>query len=365
MAAQSRPNQKVSTILIASGIALLIAAVAWLVYSTLPHKNKPTRPRDTVIWKISHQDTYDVFYSVYFNPDGSQMLTRCGSRVCVWGTGTGELVGDLGAPASASSSAPADIGPVYSPDGKLIAVPGKDKAVIIQAETGEEVLTLAVPDSVVYSAWFNPEKPEIVTAGSDQVARVWDSRSGEEIAHWQAGRCSDTWGCWTAAFYSHDGASIVTTGADHGVRLWNAETGGLIREFAGHDAMVISADFSSDDSMLVTAGWDHTVKVWDVNSGNVLRSFPDMGWVMRAVFSPDDRFIAAVSWSGVTGWGDHTTALFLLDVETGELVYDYPEYSKYQYGIDFHPNGMSLAVAGDNHLVLYSLAEVTEAVPNQ
>src|SRR5947199_345591 len=70
----------------------------------------------------------------------------------------------------------------FSPDGRLIATCGKDKAVKLwDAATGKEVRTLAGHTGEVYTPAFLPDGRSLATCGQDGTIRVWDIDDGREL----------------------------------------------------------------------------------------------------------------------------------------------------------------------------------------
>ena len=49
------------------------------------------------------------------------------------------------------------------------------------AQTGTELLTLTGHDGVVLSAAYSTDGPRIVTASSDNTAKVWEAQTGAEL----------------------------------------------------------------------------------------------------------------------------------------------------------------------------------------
>ena len=129
-----------------------------------------------------------------------------------------------------------------------------------------------------------PREERVVTASSDNTARLWDAAAGKEIA---VLRGHDN-PVWSAAF-SPDGTRVVTASDDNTARLWDAAAGKEIAVLRGHDNPVWSAAFSPDGTRVVTASSDSTARLWDAATGKeiaVLRGHD--GLVRLAAFSPDD-----------------------------------------------------------------------------
>ncbi|HEX4950403.1 MAG TPA: protein kinase, partial [Blastocatellia bacterium] len=69
-----------------------------------------------------------------------------------------------------------------SPDGKLLAVADKIAAVLLfDSTTGEKILTLKGHNSFVRRMAFSPDSKRLLTGATDQTARLWDLRTGQEL----------------------------------------------------------------------------------------------------------------------------------------------------------------------------------------
>src|SRR5690348_9707848 len=84
-------------------------------------------------------------------------------------------------------------------DGKLASTRGEWVA----------ALSLTGHEGRVNSAEFSPDSKRIITAGSDNTARIWDSANGKQLAVLDGHT-----GAVIAAHYSSDGSTIVTGSFD-------------------------------------------------------------------------------------------------------------------------------------------------------
>jgi hypothetical protein len=114
-----------------------------------------------------------------------------------------------------------------------------------------------------------------------------------------------------SAAYSHDGTRIITASNDKTARIWNARTGEQVAVLSGHEDIVESAAFSPDDTRIVTTSGDKTARIWDARTGaplGVLSGHADA--VISAAYSPDGMRIA-------TGSDDHTARIWDAQVPAG------------------------------------------------
>ena len=56
-----------------------------------------------------------------------------------------------------------------------------EEAAILDADTGETLLTFPHPAGVVWGSTFSPDGTRLATAGADNTARVWDANNGQEL----------------------------------------------------------------------------------------------------------------------------------------------------------------------------------------
>lgn len=63
--------------------------------------------------------------------------------------------------------------------------------------------------------------------------------------------------------FSPDGRMIVTGSWDNLAMIWDAKTGSKIGDpLKGHFSSIICVNFSKDGNMIVTGSNDETIKIW-------------------------------------------------------------------------------------------------------
>ena len=117
--------------------------------------------------------------------------------------------------------------------------------------------------------------------------------------------------------YSPDGTRVVTASSDNTARLWDAATGKALASLAGHTGGVNSAAFSPDGTRVdAPASDDSSARLWDATSGKELAVLarPRVGGHLRAAFSSDGTRVLTADGNTVK-----ISARFFLDAGADRL----------------------------------------------
>lgn len=304
------------------------------------------------IWDVEHPDllttlpTTGAVWSVAFTPKGDLLMTAGHSGVCLWKTGTWEMmtnfsgqIGALGGDLVAGSES----SPFYwersgkvsvwnyrtgeklsemlrpgrvvalSRDGRLLATAGSNRGIDLWEPQTGRLLTSFQTSEPVWSLAFSPDGQRLAAAGWSHDALVWDLDSDSIFrdgtawkqhppAHLSGHRMT----VWCVAF-SPDGKAMLTSSSDQTIRSWDARTLEPKHIFRGHDSEVWCVACSSDGKMLVSGGKDQTVRLWPADPEAHHQSLVHYQ-NLRPAFSPDGSRLALASLEQQT-----------VPVETGEV----------------------------------------------
>ncbi len=180
-------------------------------------------------------------------PDGKQFAAAAGKSVKVWDLATGAAVKDLEGHAGEVASAS------WRGDGGQLAT--GDKAHSIRLWKGDLTPEAAIetPADCVLALAHLPNNQQLLSAGSDGLARLWQL----PVA---APRRFEIKGPVAAFALSRDGTKLATAGADKVVRVWNPADGKLIREITV-DQPVVAAAFPQDVAQLAVALANKSVRI--------------------------------------------------------------------------------------------------------
>jgi WD40 repeat protein len=240
------------------------------------------------IYTFICEDTLNV-YSVAITPDGRTVVSANFNEILIHDLNTGKVCNTLLRHSDQIISI--DI----SPDGKVIASGGRDKAVKLwNLNTGELIKLLAFRADPIHSVAFSPDGKILATGGSTK--------------------------------YKNKGQEDKTTT----IYLWNTHNGELIDTLSGHTLRINYLIFSPDSRILVSESNDGAVKVWNLQTQQLLYTILEESGISNGIaISPDSKSLFCLRLKGISIW----------NLSTGELTkklsrtIDYPAESR------IHPPG--------------------------
>ncbi len=120
-------------------------------------------------------------------------------------------------------------------------------------------------------------------SGKPGYVRLLDLTSNSKLQSWRAH--SDT--VFDLEF-SRDGTRLVTAGGDQLVKVWEVATRKELAILEGHTAQVLAAAFNDKATQVVSAGADRQLKVWDIATREKIISLGTHSAALTAVAWPGD-----------------------------------------------------------------------------
>jgi WD40 repeat protein len=202
-----------------------------------------------------------------FLADGRVVAADAGKKLGVYAATGGLRLAELDLPARAAAFR-------SSQDGRrLVTIPGTGDWHPLALYDLEHLALIAQLDAhkaLVLSAKFVKEDREILTAGTDGTARLWDAATGRLRKTYlrSSPYLSD-------AALDPSGAMVVTAGGDGVLRFWDASSARMIWTLRTHGVRLSGVHFEGTD--IVTRGFAGELARWKLSN---LPSSPDL---VRAV----------------------------------------------------------------------------------
>jgi WD40 repeat protein len=261
-----------------------------------------------------------------FSPDGKRIAAAVnGGGIGVWQAATGRMLWQT-RPAYGSCLA-------YSPDGKLLAVPGEGNAVgdtvrLIDAVTGGELRLLQTTRRFgVMSLAFAPDN-KTIALGSQGAVLLWNVLTAQQIFQLNGHKQSVS-----SLAFSQDGKVLASGGRDETVILWDPATGKEQARLTGLGDLVRRVAISPNGKLLAAATWGQPLRLWDVSTRKLLHALSGHAPAGCVAFSPDGKLLAC---------GEDDGAITLREPATGKAVRRWQAHAVMVTSVAFSPDGKAL-----------------------
>ncbi|MCG8417736.1 MAG: protein kinase [Proteobacteria bacterium] len=156
----------------------------------------------------------------------------------------------------------------------------------------DQLLVLPAHRGIVWSARFSPDGTRVATAGDDNLAKLWNSRSGKLVSILRG----HTRRVYAVDFHP-DGSLVATASRDGTARVWHSTTGQLLW-IGEHQGPVFWTGFSPDGDALATVSRDRTAKIWHPTSGRLLSTLTHPDRLLSGAWSHDGAALATACADG-------------------------------------------------------------------
>jgi WD40 repeat protein len=211
---------------------------------------RTTAPLPSPIWELSFSPTGDRLASANFDRGSSPDV----SGAQFWNITNCEALWDY-----TESNVKFRVLSVDSaPDGKTIAFGTFDSALLLNAETGQLIQSLSIPNHVG-DLEFSPDGKALATASDDNKIRLWDTNTYELLSTLEGHKHYVN-----GVAFNPTGELIFSGSHDQMVGVWDVQSGQPMNMLAGHEAEVLRIDVNAAGTLITSVSWDGTVRLWGV-----------------------------------------------------------------------------------------------------
>ncbi|MBK5292974.1 MAG: WD40 repeat domain-containing protein [Acidobacteriia bacterium] len=287
-------------------------------------------------------------YSMTWHPAGKLLAVGRYQEVVLTDAATNQSVARLTGHADAVRAV------AFSPDGKWLAAaggkPAKQGEVKIWNVVERSVaFTLQGHDDCIYAAVFSPDGKTLATASYDKLIKLWDTATGQQVR-----TLKDHIDAIYALAFTPDGRRLISGAADRSIKVWNPATGE--RLFTMSEALdgINTIAISPAGNMVAAGGLDKSIRIWKIeeNSATLLQSLmAHEDAILKLAWSPDGKTLVSFA-------ADRTLkVLRASDLSEVRLM---KNQSDWAFGVEFSPDGKSLAVARfDGSLTIYDNTQLS------
>lgn len=256
------------------------------------------------IQQLEHTGGAYAKQDLVFSPDGGSLAQGDRWGVNLWNTVTGEQIEQV----KRTESVPLNLQDiVYSSDGGLLAFGSWNYGINVWDTQAKEFLPRSQEQQSlleVDSLTFNPSGEQIATLTNGNLVQIWDTYSGEELAHIQ------DWTGQVRALISANGQSIVAHSTRGGViSVYDSANGTLRRQIDTGLSRIFyhGVALSSDNTTLAYVGWNASllntvpittstpISLTNISTGEIRSLGEDSKGGYLLAISPDGIHLASAS----------------------------------------------------------------------
>ncbi len=284
--------------------------------------------------------------SLAYSSDGGTLISGSDDfNVLQWDTSTGQLIRTFGEGRIGHTDWVTSV--AYEPGGSRVISGAEDNSLIVwNGETGELLQRFTDHRAQIFAVAFSPDRRTALSASGDFSIRLWDLQSGAEVAQLPfEGLNQDI----NSTAFIEGGTQFIAVQDNGTIGWWDTATQEEFESFpVGDETAIYSVVVAPNEQIAASVVDDESViDIWDMETAEVIYRMPlrDENVYFHSAalaFSPDSTLLLAGASDG---------AIYLFDVENGELLNLMQGHSEIVNSVAFSPDGTKALSAGADWLI--------------
>ncbi len=294
-----------------------------------------------ILWSVPGYDIVHFFkapgYSMAWSPDGTRLASSDGSgHVRIWDISTGLQIASMGRYISTVAwdrDNDKIAGYMYDYDHGVSAIHFWD--------TAQFELLSTIPATGM-ELW-NPATDQAVNLENGNV-QIWDVETSQIVKEFEGHGIRQHATRPGLLRWSPDGSKVTIPDQNGIVGIWDVSTGQKLLTVGSGTLSPYSEVVWSPDGSMLAINNATGIEIWDAINGQLKFTYPAPSGLnfSNPKWSPDnDKLVAAAIHECPEGWAE----LWGWDINTNQLLlHERYEYMSTSPGLEWHPNGILLAV---------------------
>jgi len=149
---------------------------------------------------------------------------------------------------------------------------------------------------------FSPDNRQIVSSSRDRTIKLWNTLGDCKFTFSDEGRHTDWVSCVRFSPNPSRSPTIVSAGHDNLVKVWDLQYCKLLGDLVGHKGHVNSVAISPDGTLCASGGRDGAVMLWDLNDRRFLHQLEGNENIESLCFSPIRYWLCVATNKCVKVW---------------------------------------------------------------
>lgn len=213
----------------------------------------------------------------------------------------------------------------------------------------------------IRSVDFSPNGEFIASGDEDNILKVWDTESGENL--WSGSHSRSIF----VVRFSPGSERLASGDVYGGLKVWNTNSGELLWE-SNYGDWVYCMRFILNGTYLLVSGVDNHIKIWQVETGEQVTTLTHPGKVHDMAVNSDKSRLASVSIGPEPKETYRTIKLWdLTSIVTGDsgstgsghLIWSRSAQADGYYAVDFSPDDQAIISSAGTRVVLWDIESGT------